>query len=159
MKKLINYSIILSLLLFVFSSLVSCNDDKYEEPTIKCEDFVSEIAEANIILSQSSWEWVESRNKTQTGTIVTTPQIEGKTVSLTFNLGQSVEEIENGTTTKIWQYQNSISSDTTLGTFNSIWIDATGNVDRNYYLDICPEALKLTTASSNSTTVMTYERK
>ncbi|WP_375563014.1 hypothetical protein ACE193_10960 [Bernardetia sp. OM2101] len=160
MKKSINYFFSFIILLFVSLSLVACKDDKEEvEPTISCENSVQNITEANTILSESTWEWVESRSEGRLGEIVVTPQTEGKTMSLVFNLGANVEELENGQATGIWEYRLSISSDTTLGAFNSVWIDADGNVDRNYYIDVCPELLKLTDASSSLMTTTTYKRK
>ncbi|AFM04274.1 hypothetical protein Fleli_1877 [Bernardetia litoralis DSM 6794] len=161
MKKSINYSISFLILLFVSLSLVACKDDKDEdiEPEINCESSVDKIADANTILSESTWEWVESRSEGRNGEIVITPQTEGKTMSLAFSLGASVEELENGIANNIWTYRIDVSNDTTLGAFNSVWIDADGNVDRNYYLDVCPELLKLTDASSSLMTVTTYKKK
>lgn len=160
MKKSINYSFSFILLLFICLSFVACKDDKEEiEPAMNCENSVESITEATTILSESDWEWVESRTQGRNGEIVITPQTEGKTMALAFNLGENVEELENGQVKGIWTYRISVSSDTTLGKFNSVWIDADGNVDRNYYVDICPELLKLTDASSSLMTVTTYKRK
>lgn len=161
MKKSINYSISFLVLLFTFFSLASCKDDKDEnvEPSINCESSVDKISDVNTILSESSWEWIESRSEGRAGEIVLTPQTEGKTMSLVFSLGASVEELENGQATGIWEYRISASDDTTLGVFNSVWIDANGNVDRNYYIDVCPELLKLTDVSSSLMTVTTYKKK
>ncbi len=160
MKKSINYSISFILLLFTFLSLVACKDDKDNvEPSITCESSVDKVSDANTILSQSTWEWVESRSTGRAGEIVTTPQTEGKTMSLVFSLGENVEELENGQAIGAWSYRISASADTTLGKFTSVWIDANGNVDRNYSLDVCPEILKLTDASSSLMTVTTYKKK
>jgi len=80
-------------------------------------------------------------------------------MSLLFSLGENVEELENGQATGAWSYRISAATDTTLGKFTSVWIDANGNVDRNYYLDVCPEILKLTDASSSLLTTITYKKK
>lgn len=161
MKKSINYSLSFIVLLFTFFSIVSCKNDKDDkvEPEIKCEKSVEKITDANTILSESTWEWVESRSEGRTGTVISTPQTEGKTMSLVFSLGESVQELENGQVKGIWTYRISASSDTTLGFFNSVWIKADGNIDRNYYLNVCPEILKLTDASSSLLTVTTYKKK
>jgi hypothetical protein len=160
MNKSINYSISFILLLFTCLSLVACKDDKDSvEPSITCENSVENITDANTILSQSTWEWVESRSEGRAGEIITTPQTEGKTMSLVFSLGENVEELENGQPTGAWSYRITVSADTTLGKFSSVWIDANGNIDRNYSLDVCPELLKLTDASSSLMTVTTYKKK
>jgi len=147
-------------LLFSCFSIISCKDkDDNVEPAINCETSVDKIADVNTILSESTWEWVESRSEGRAGEIVITPQTEGKTMSLLFSLGENVEELENGQATGAWSYRISAATDTTLGKFTSVWIDANGNVDRNYYLDVCPEILKLTDASSSLLTTITYKKK
>ncbi len=140
---------------------MSCKEDKDDsvEPLISCQNSVTELAEANNILSESSWEWVESRTQSRGGEVVTTPQTEGKTRSLNFNLGQSVEELENGQAINIWQYRIDISNDALLGAFNSVWIDANGNIGRNYHIDVCPESLKLIDTSTSLMTVTIYKKK
>jgi hypothetical protein len=139
---------------------MSCKKDKEDvEPAITCESSVEKLVDASAILFESRWEWVESRSEGRAGEIVLTPQTEGKTMSLVFNLGQSVEELENGQVNGIWEYRLSASNDTILGNFSSVWIGSDGNIDRNYYLDICPELLKLTDASSSLMTVITYKKK
>jgi hypothetical protein len=160
MKKSINYSLSFLVLLFSCLSIVSCKDkDDNVDPSMTCENSVDKVLDANTILSQSTWEWVESRSEGRAGEIVTTPQTEGKTMSLVFSLGENVEELENGEATGAWSYRIIASADTTLGKFNSVWIDASGNVARNYYIDVCPELLKLTDASSSLMTVTTYKKK
>lgn len=160
MKKSINHPLSFIILLFSILSLVSCKKDKEEvEPAIECEKSVERLADATTILSQSSWEWVESRSQGRAGEIISTPQTEGKTRSLVFSLGGNVEELENGQAIGVWEYRLSVSNDTTLGSFSSVWIGSDGNIDKNYYLDICPELLKLTDASSSLMTVTTYKKK
>ena len=160
MKKSINYSLLFSALLLICLSLFSCKKDEEDvEPVMTCEKSVETILEANTILSESRWEWVESSSEGREGETVVTPQTEGKTMGLVFSLGQSVEELENGRAVGIWEYRLSAAGDTTLGAFNSVWIDANGNVDRNYALDVCPELLKLTDISSSLMTVTTYKKK
>jgi len=161
MKKSINYSLSFIALFFLFSFLVSCKNDKEDnvEPEIKCEKSVQKITDANTILSESKWEWIESRSEGRGGTIILTPQTEAKTMSLVFSLGENVQELENGQVKGVWTYRINVASDTTQGAFNSVWIDKDGNVDRNYYVDICPEILKLTDASTSLFTVTTYKRK
>ncbi|WP_338793838.1 hypothetical protein V9L05_07385 [Bernardetia sp. Wsw4-3y2] len=159
MKKSINYSVSFILLFFIFLSVVACKDDKEEvAPIISCENSVSQVAEANAILTESSWEWVESRRQTRNGEIVSTPETDQKTMSLVFNLGATVEELENGQATGIWEYRITASSDTTLGAFSFVWLDA-GNTDRSYFVDVCPELLKLTDTSNSLMTVSTYKKK
>ena len=160
MKKSINYSLSFIILVFSWLSLVACKDDNDSiEPAISCENSVEKISEATTILSESNWEWVESRSEGRLGEAVITPETEGKTMSLVFSLGASVEELENGQATGIWEYRISASNDTTLGAFSFVWIDADGNIDRSYYVDICPELLKLTDASSSLMTTTTYKKK
>jgi len=161
MKKSINYSLSFIALFFLFSFLISCKNDKEDnvEPETKCENSVKKITEANTILSQSKWEWIESRSEGRGGTIILTPQTEGKTMSLNFNLGENVEELINGQANRIWTYRIDVASDTTQGAFNFVWINEDGNVERNYSVNICPEILKLTDASTSLFTVTTYKRK
>ncbi len=161
MKKSINYSFSLLVLLFTFLAFVSCKDKKDEdvEPAIQCENSAKKLSDATTILSESNWEWVESRSEGRGGEEVATPQSEGKTMSLVFSLGASVEELENGVPTGVWEYRIENSADTTLGKFTSVWIDADGNADRNYSVDVCPDVLKLTDISSSLMTVTIYKRK
>lgn len=160
MKKSINYSFSFLLLVFTILAFVACKDKKEDpQPEVTCENSVEKITEASTILSESKWEWVESRTEGRGGEIINTPETEGKTMSLIFNLGESVQELENGQAKGIWTYRISVSADTTQGNFSSVWTNASGNIDRTYFVDICPEVLKLTDASSSLMTVSTYKKK
>ncbi|WP_291721107.1 hypothetical protein [Bernardetia sp.] len=154
-----NYSLYILLFstLFTFTACGDKDEDEMQE-VITCETSVGELSEANAILSESAWEWVESRSQGRNGEIIITPESEGKTMSLVFSLGQSVEELENGQATGIWEYRLLESSDTTQGQFTTTWLNA-GNIERDYFLDVCPEILILTDASSSLMSVTTYKRK
>ncbi|WP_338759462.1 hypothetical protein WAF17_11750 [Bernardetia sp. ABR2-2B] len=159
MKKSINYSVSILMLVISVFAFSSCKDeDEKVEPIISCESSVSEVSEANAILAQSSWEWIESRSEGRNGEIVENPETEGKTMSLVFSLGATVEELENGQATGIWEYRINALADTTLGTFSFTWLNA-GNIERNYVLDVCPDILTLTDASSSLMKVSTYKKK
>ena len=159
MKKLVNHSFYLLLLFSLsFTACGDKNEDENIEPTIICESSVTTLSEANTILAESTWDWVESRSQGRNGEIIITPQTEGKTMSLVFSLGQNVEELENGQAVGIWEYRLNESSDTTRGTFTSVWLNA-GNIERDYFVDVCPEVLILIDASSSLMTVTTYKKR
>lgn len=160
MKKSINYPLSIFLLLVGILAMVACKNKKDEDPNpaIKCETSVTELTEATTILSESKWEWVESRSEGRGGTVITTPESEGKTKSLVFSLGANVEELQNGQAMGIWTYRISVASQAQAA-FSFVWLDQNGNIDRNYVADICPEVLKITDISSSLLTTTTYKRK
>lgn len=160
MKKTTNYFIPLLIVIISLLAFSSCKKEDVEEnePTTTCETSVTKVSEANAILSESTWEWGESRSQGRNGEVVATPQTAGKTMSLIFSLGQTVQELENEQTVGIWEYRINESNDSSQGAFVSSWLNQ-GNIERSYFLDVCPETLKLVDTSSSLMTTTTYRKK